>query len=88
MRVTLKLQFIGERRVMSLKEGTSVDTEFSSKHNLALARRDGGQVAEALEMFLEGEALADVLTSRKTYRGKRIGVLRKCRPMLVLPASF
>ena len=53
-----------------LKESTSVDTEFSSKHNLALARRDSGQVAEALEMFLEGESLAEVLNSRKNTEEK------------------
>ena len=51
------------RRGEALKEKTSVDTEFSAKHNLALALRDGGYVVEALESFLDGEALEEVIRS-------------------------
>ena len=46
----------------SLKEATSVDTTFSTDHNLALSRRDAGLVATALESFLDGESL-DVVVS-------------------------
>lgn len=46
----------------SLKEETSVDTSFSTDHNLALSRRDAGHVATALESFLDGESL-DVVAS-------------------------
>ena len=40
-----------------LKADTAVDTVFSARHNLALSRRDGGRVSEALESFLDGESL-------------------------------
>lgn len=53
-----------------LKESTSVDTVFSSKHNLALARRDGGYVSEAINMFLDGESLESVITPGKRIDGK------------------
>ena len=46
----------GER----LQERTTVDTSFSTRHNLALARRDRGSVEEAMESFLQGEALENV----------------------------
>ena len=42
-----------------LKNSTSVDTAFSTKHNLALARRDAGRIPEALVSFLNGTALED-----------------------------
>ena len=37
-----------------LKNSTSVDTVFSTKHNLALARRDAGRIPEALVSSLTG----------------------------------
>ena len=43
-----------------LRERTTVDTVFSTRHNLALARRDGGNIEAALESFLQGEALERV----------------------------
>ena len=43
-----------------LKNSTAVDTVFSTKHNLALARRDAGRIPEALVSFLEGTALEAV----------------------------
>ena len=49
----------GERGV-ELKERSAVDTVFSSQHNLALAKRDRGQVEDALEIFLEGEPIERV----------------------------
>ena len=56
----------GER----LKELTSVDTMFSTKHNLALSRRDAGRVPEALESFLAGESLETVVKAGKRIQGK------------------
>ena len=41
----------------TLKEDTSVDTSFSTDHNLALSRRDAGRVEDALKSFLDGESL-------------------------------
>lgn len=51
----------GERGAR-LKEESSVDTSFSTDHNLALSRRDAGRVAEALESFLDGESLGVVVS--------------------------
>ena len=48
----------GER----LRSNTPVDTQYSTKHNLALARRDAGFVDEALASFLGNESLDDLLT--------------------------
>ena len=48
----------GER----LKARTAVDTEFSTRHNLALSRRDAGRMAEAMKSFLEGESFDVVVT--------------------------
>ncbi len=56
----------GER----LKERTSVDTGFSTTHNLALSRRDAGRVPEAVESFLEGESLETVVTPGERVQGK------------------
>ena len=44
-----------------LKADTAADTAFSTGHNLALSRRDGGRVSEALESFLDGESLEAVV---------------------------
>ena len=44
-----------------LKGGSSVDTQFSTAHNLALARRDAGLIDEALANFLGDESLEAVL---------------------------
>ena len=53
-----------------LKEDTSVDTAFSTRYHLALARRDGGYAAEALEMFLEGTPLEEVVAPGERVEGK------------------
>ena len=60
----------GERGAR-LKEHTSVDTAFSTKHNLALSWRDAGRLEEAIESFLEGESLELVLTPGESIQGKR-----------------
>ena len=56
----------GER----LKENSSVDTSFSCKHNLALARRDVGELDQAIEDFLEGQSLEFVVTPGIQIEGK------------------
>ena len=53
-----------------LKESTSVDTVFSTRHNLALSLRDGGRVPEAIESFLEGESLEVVTTLDERIESK------------------
>ena len=53
-----------------LKEDTSVDTAFSTRHHLALARRDGGYAEEALDMFLDGIALEEVVAPGEKINGK------------------
>ena len=53
-----------------LKEGTSVDSGFSTKHNLALSRRDAGRVPEAIESFLAGESLEAVVIPGERIEGK------------------
>lgn len=53
-----------------LKENSSVDTGFSSKHNLALARRDAGNIEQAIEMFLDGESLEEAVSEDDTIERK------------------
>ena len=57
---------MGER----LKEKSHVDTGFSTKHNLALARRDAGLLSEAIDSFLDGESLEVVVTPGRRIQGK------------------
>jgi tetratricopeptide (TPR) repeat protein len=45
----------------ALKARSGVDTKFTTAHNLALARRDHGLVDEALDFFLRGQTLEDLL---------------------------
>ena len=45
-----------------LKDGTPVDTRYSTKHNLSLARRDAGLLDTALAGFLGDESLEVVLS--------------------------
>jgi len=40
---------------------TNVDTKYSTAHNLALSRRDSGKIQQALEHFLGGKVLDEVL---------------------------
>ncbi len=53
-----------------LKARSDVDTAFSAAHNLALARRDSGEIAPALRYFLGGQTLAVVLDPEKFDRGR------------------
>ena len=56
----------GER----LKKSTSVDTKFSTSHNLALSRRDTGRISEALEHFLDGTSLEAVVKPGERVPGR------------------
>jgi len=56
----------GER----LREQSNVDTRFSTKHNLALARRDSGKIDEALNYFVEGLPLEKILKAGKIDKEK------------------
>ncbi len=47
----------------NLKKATSVDTRFSTSHNLALSRRDAGHAEKALEYFLDDISLEAVVKS-------------------------
>lgn len=53
-----------------LKEQTDVDTNYSTKHNLALSLRDSGRINEAIESFLEGESLEVVVTPGERIQGE------------------
>jgi len=44
-----------------LKRSTGLDTDSDCQHHLALARRDYGNIVQALEYFCHGLSLADVL---------------------------
>ena len=53
-----------------LKEQTDVDTNYSTKHHLALSLRDSGRIDEAIESFLEGESLEVVVIPGKKIQGE------------------
>lgn len=68
----------GER----LKTLTSVDTTYSTRHNLALSLRDAGQISEALKIFLSGEPLAKVVQKDEWIQDKGAdfyGNIGRCR---------
>ena len=68
-----------------LKTGTSVDTGFSTTHNLALSLRDGGRVHEAIESFLDGESLQTVVKPGERIEGKEApfyGNIGRCLSMI------
>ena len=58
------------REGKELKERTAVDTAFSTEHHLALALRDAGQVPKAVESFLGGERLEELVTPGKWIHDK------------------
>jgi len=55
---------------VELKEKSNVDTSFDASHNFALAQRDSGAVNEALDVFLEGMKLSEVIDPEKFEEGK------------------
>ena len=67
-RFDLAIQW-GERGSL-LIEQTSVDTNYSTKHNLALSLRDSGRIKEAIESFLEGESFEVVVTPGERIQGQ------------------
>ena len=48
-----------------LKRGSGVDTPYSSEHSLALAQRDSGAIDPALEYFLRGALVEQVIDPKK-----------------------
>lgn len=66
---------------LELKKSTNVDTRYGTEHNLALARRDAGQVEKALEYFLGGSPLADFVDVHSTLHidnGPKLGNIGRC----------
>lgn len=53
-----------------LRATSNVDTSFFSAHNLALARRDSGQIEPALRYFLAGSDLVSVVSDKTTEKGR------------------
>lgn len=45
----------------ALKKSSNVDTKYDVSHNLALAERDAGQPELALDIFLDGRSLEEIL---------------------------
>jgi tetratricopeptide (TPR) repeat protein len=65
----------------TLKVASHIDTQADCKHNLALARRDSGDVGPALEYFLRGEKLECVLSPQhfeKKRGGPYYGNIGRC----------
>jgi tetratricopeptide (TPR) repeat protein len=65
----------------SLRITSNVDTEFSTAHNLALARRDSGKIDIALEFFLSGltiEQVLDPAVLERERRGSFYGNIGRC----------
>lgn len=55
---------------VTMKNESNIDTHFDSKHNLALARRDSGQVDLALKHFLMGYSIEDVTNLNEVIPNK------------------
>jgi tetratricopeptide (TPR) repeat protein len=69
---------------VALKTGSDVDTEFDCKHTLALAQRDAGDPAAAMENFLIDCTLEDLLTGAEgvTSNGSMYGNVGRCLQLL------
>lgn len=69
---------------VSLKNETNVDTDFDCKHTLALAQRDAGQPAVALEQFSKGYQLQQILAGgdELSLDGPLFGNVGRCLQML------
>ena len=66
---------------LSLKKTSGLDTSYDTEHNLALSRRDSGEVDKALEYFLRGEQISEVLVDDhiKSERGAQFyGNIGRC----------
>lgn len=69
---------------VTLKKETNVDTDFDCKHTLALAQRDAGQPAVAMEQFSKGYQLNDILSGsgELSSDGPLLGNVGRCLQML------
>ncbi|MCD4781228.1 MAG: SIR2 family protein [Candidatus Omnitrophica bacterium] len=76
---------------LDLKKSSKVDGNFDIDHTLALAYRDSrenGQIERALEFFLKGIKLNDVLSrdiDMKDYQGSYFGNIGRCLDFLGKP---
>lgn len=72
------------QRGVDLKKESKVDTHFDCEHNLALARRDAGEAEVALEAFLRGSSLEQVLKddSQGNNAGAMFGNIGRCLQLL------
>lgn len=52
----------------NLKDSTKADVRYSTNHNWALAKRDRGDLEEALKFFLNGNSLEDALNTPITSK--------------------
>ena len=63
-----------------LKKDSNVDTNFDCEHSLALAQRDAGDAEQALEAFLKGAKLDEVINSSdlNKFDGSLYGNVGRC----------
>lgn len=72
---------------LTLKKDYDVITHHSCAHTLALAQRDSGKATEALDFFLEGVNLAEVLTGAgiEQKNGPYFGNVGRCLQLMGRP---
>jgi tetratricopeptide (TPR) repeat protein len=66
---------------LDLKAQTNVDTQYGNEYNLALAKRDAGDIKSALKFFLGGEdieTVANAETDSEEYNGPKFGNIGRC----------
>jgi len=68
------------KKGVELKRESGLDTKYDSAHNLALARRDSGEVDSALQYFLKDQTVDELLaTSGKDERASHVfGNVGRC----------
>lgn len=71
-----------------LKRNSAVDTQFSCEHNLALARRDFGDVDVSLATFLGTESIATLLATREANEEKHSSFYGNIGRCLFLKGDF
>lgn len=68
-------------RGVEFKQRTGVDTHFDCQFHLALAQRDSGEIEPALQYFLKGNSLDDILKENvrpSNFRGPDYGNIGRC----------
>jgi tetratricopeptide (TPR) repeat protein len=65
-------------RGVRLKKESNVDTNFDCEHTLALSQRDAGDATLALESFLKGSKLSDVVGGDEMFDGSLYGNVGRC----------